>query len=165
MKFGQDRILLAEELIKGLADKASAKGEGFQRHARRALPSPCSSTATALTWCRISSAGVHYHRDHKGDPNGRDPFQPVKGDKQREALKFLEEHILSDKAFQFSPQLLRRLGADRWSHWGNERTGMLAVEFPVNERILSIQRLVLYHLLDRGVLQRSSEQRVDGGKR
>ena len=29
MKFGQDRILLAEELIKSLADKASDKGEGY----------------------------------------------------------------------------------------------------------------------------------------
>ena len=38
--------------------------------------------------------GEYMHRDHRGDPNGRDPLVPVKGDKQREALKFLQEHIL-----------------------------------------------------------------------
>ena len=41
----------------------------------------------------------------------RDPLIPVKCEKQREALKFLQEHILSDRSFQFSPQLLRRLMA------------------------------------------------------
>ena len=70
------------------------------------------------------------HRDHRGDPNGRDPLVPVKADKQREALKFLQEHILTDKPFQFSPQLLRRLAADRWMHWGNERAVMRPVEYP-----------------------------------
>ena len=65
--------------------------------------------------------GEYMHRDHRGDPNGRDPFVPVKAAKQREALKFLQEHILSDQPFQFPPELLRRLAADRWSHWGNDR--------------------------------------------
>ena len=31
MKFAQDRILLAEELLKGLADRVVDKGEGYQR--------------------------------------------------------------------------------------------------------------------------------------
>ena len=53
--------------------------------------------------------GEYMHRDHRGDPNGRDPLEPVKGDKQREALKFLQEHILSDKAFQFPPELGEKL--------------------------------------------------------
>jgi Met-zincin/Domain of unknown function (DUF5117)/Domain of unknown function (DUF5118) len=152
MKFGQDRILLAEELVKGLAEKASSKGEGYQR-TRQGFAIALQQYGNGAHLVANFVGGVHYHRDHKGDPNGRDPFLPVKGDKQREALKFLEEHILSDSSFQFSPQLLRRLGADRWSHWGNG-SAMAAMEFPVNERILSIQRVVLGHLLDRAVLER-----------
>ena len=79
---------------------------------------------------------------------------PVSGDKQRETLDFLQKHILSDAAFQFPPQLLRRLGADRWSHWGNERAAMGRVEYPVNDRVLAIQKTVLDHLYDPRVLER-----------
>src|SRR5437867_1155745 len=94
------------------------------------------------------------HRDHRGDPKGRDPFMPVKGAKQRKALKFLQDHILNDKPFQFSPELLRKLAADRWRHWGNERMTFAVVEFPLYERILAIQKVVLEHAFDSEVLSR-----------
>ena len=45
--------------------------------------------------------GIYVHRDHKGDANGREPFAPVKPARQREALKFLQERILTDKPFNF----------------------------------------------------------------
>jgi hypothetical protein len=153
MKFGQDRILLAEELLKTLADKATTKGDGFQR-TRQGFSILLNQYANAAHLVSNYVGGVHVHRDHRGDPNGRDPFVPVKGEKQREALKFLQDHILTDHSFQFSPQLLRRLAADRWSHWGNERVVMSGVEFPIHERILSIQRVVLGHVLDGATLRR-----------
>ena len=65
--------------------------------------------------------GEHAYRDHRGDPNGRDPFVPVNAAKQREALKFLQEHILTDKPFQFPPDLLRKLAVERWYHWAPAR--------------------------------------------
>jgi hypothetical protein len=77
------------------------------------------------------------HRDHKGDANARDPFVPTPPAKQREALKFVAEQILTDTPFDFPPELLRKLGADRWVHWGNE-TALRAVEYPVNDRVLAI---------------------------
>jgi len=89
---------------------------------------------------------------------------PVKGDKQREALKFLQEHILSDKSFQFSPQLLRRLAADRWSHWGNERGVMQPVDYPVYDRVLNIQRVALGQLLDAAVLSRVQNNSLKADK-
>jgi hypothetical protein len=49
---------------------------------------------------------------------------------------------------------LRRLGADRWSHWGNEQAALEPVEYPVHERVLAIQRVVLEHLFDPAVLAR-----------
>ena len=71
--------------------------------------------------------------------------------KQRDALKFLQEDILTDKPFDFPPELLRKLGADRWVHWGNEGS-MKAVEFPLNDRVLAIHRTVLNELLDSNTL-------------
>jgi hypothetical protein len=92
------------------------------------------------------------HRDHRGDPSARDPFVPITGAKQREALKFVQDHILTDKPFQFSPDLLRKLAADRWSHWGNDNFS--AVDFPVYERILGIQKVVLRQVFDPSVMSR-----------
>jgi hypothetical protein len=153
MKFAQERMLLAEELLKELADRVVDKGEGYQR-ARQAFGLLLRQYGDAAHLTANFVGGLYVHRDHRGDPNGRDPFVPVKGDKQREALKFLQEHILTDRAFQFSPQLLRRLAADRWSHWGNYRGMTAAVEYPIHDRIMAIQRVVLGQLLDGQALRR-----------
>src|SRR5207253_3023884 len=95
--------------------------------------------------------GEHAHRDHRGDPKGRDPLVPVAPAKQREALKFLQEHLFSDKPFQFPPDLLRRLAVERWYHWGMRPD---STDFPLHERILGIQRVALGQLLGPAVLRR-----------
>jgi hypothetical protein len=153
MKFAQDRMVLAEELMKGLADRVVDKGEGYQR-AREAFRLLLNQYGNAAFLVAYYVGGEYMHRDHRGDPKARDPFVPVKGTKQREALKFLQEHILNDKPFQFTPELLRKLAADRWSHWGNERMAYSAVEFPLYERILAIQRIVMEQAFDPQVLAR-----------
>jgi hypothetical protein len=66
--------------------------------------------------------GQHVSRDHKGDKGSRDPIVPVPASKQREVLKALNEQVLSDKAFRFSPALLRKLAGERWYHWGTLRS-------------------------------------------
>ena len=47
--------------------------------------------------------------------------------------------------------MLRRLAAERWDHWG---TWPGSTDFPLNERILGIQRLALNELLGPTVLRR-----------
>jgi hypothetical protein len=152
MKFAQDRILLAEELLKGLADKATEKGAGYQ-HTRQAFTMVLQEYGNGAHLIGNFVGGVVANRDHKGDPNGRDPFVPIKAEKQREALKFLQEHILTDKTFQYSPQLLRRLAAERWMHWGTNRA-MGSGEYPIHEQILAIQRVALRHLFNPRTLSR-----------
>jgi hypothetical protein len=153
MKFAQERILMAEELLKGLEERVVEKGEGYQR-ARRAFNVLLGQYGNGAYLTARFLGGEHAHRDHRGDPAARDPFVPVNADKQREALKLLREHILSEKHFQFSPQLLRRLGADRWMHWGNEMSMFGSVDYPLHERILGIQRVVLEQVFDPSVLSR-----------
>jgi hypothetical protein len=93
------------------------------------------------------------HRDHRGDPGARDPFIPVSGAKQRDALKFVQENILSDTAFSFPPELLRKLAADRWMHWGNDRV-MSSVDFPLYQKVLSIQSVAINQFLNNSTLSR-----------
>ena len=95
--------------------------------------------------------GEHVHRDHKGDPNGPRPVRAGHGRRSSgRRCKFLQDHILTDKPFSFPPELLRKLAADRWLHWGNEQAFFGGVDFPVNDRVLGIQRVVLREPADRG---------------
>jgi hypothetical protein len=153
MKFSQDRILLAEELLGKLAEKGAAKGEGYQR-VRQSFNILLNEYGNAAFFISKFIGGVSMHRDHEGDTNAREPFVVVSAEKQREALKFLQEKVLSDRTFQFSPKLLRRLGSDRWFHWGNYGSIMGNAEYPINERILQIQKVVLEHTLDGDTLAR-----------
>jgi hypothetical protein len=163
MKFAQERILLAEDLLKGLEERVVDKGEGYQR-ARLAFNVLLMQYGNGAHLTANFIGGEHVHRDHRGDPGARDPFVPVKADKQREALKFLQEHVLSEKHFQFSPRLLRRLGADRWLHWGNEMNAMGSVDYRLYDRILNIQRIVLRHVFDPSVLGRIQNNALKADK-
>jgi hypothetical protein len=153
MKFAQDRMLLAEELLGQLAERGADKGEGYQR-TREAFGIILQQYGNSAELISKFIGGVSMHRDHSGDPGGRDPLVVVSPEKQRQALKFLQEHLLTDRPFQFPPKLLRRLAADRWLHWGNSRAMTSQVEYPVHEKILSIQKLVLEHCLDNSTLAR-----------
>jgi hypothetical protein len=91
-----------------------------------------------------------------------DPITPVPSAKQREALKLLTDQVLSDKAFQFSPGLLRKLASERWYHWGNESMFYFGggVDFPLYQRILSIQKIVLGQCLAGDTLARLQNQEL-----
>ena len=153
MKYAINRMTLMEELLKGLADRVVEKGDGYQR-ARQAFGMLLRQYGDASYLVARHVGGEYVHRDHRGDPNARDPMIPVKAAKQREALKFLQDRVFTDKPFQFPPELLRKLAADRWMHWGNELEVMGAVDFPLNERILRLQKVALHELLDGGTLNR-----------
>lgn len=153
MKFATDRIALTEELLKTLGDKASVKGEGYQR-TREAFSRLMQELGNGAALIAQHVGGVSIHRDHKEDPNGRDPQVPIPAAKQREALKFLQVHILDDAPFTFSPALLRRLSTEHWLHWGSGQGMMEPVEYPVNEQVLRIQRVALDLLLSARVLAR-----------
>ena len=91
-----------------------------------------------------------------------DPITPVPSGKQREALMLLSEQVLSDKAFQFSPELLRKLASERWYHWGNESMFYFGggVDFPIYQRILGIQKIVLGQCLSADTLARLQNQEL-----
>ena len=150
LRYAQDRIKLAQSLLPGLAERVVQKGEGYQR-ARQAFGVLLRQYGDAAFLAAKHVGGSAMYRDHKGDPNARDAFVPTAPAKQREALKFVAEQILTDKPFDFPAELLRKLGADRWVHWGNEGA-LRAVEYPVNDRVLAIHRVVLNELFDTGTL-------------
>jgi hypothetical protein len=150
MQFAKDRISGAEELLKTISTRVVDEGEGYQR-ARVAFSLLLSQYGNGAYLISKYVGGEHAYRDHRNDPKGRDPLVPVTVDKQRDALKFLQEHVFSDRAFQFPPDLLRKLAVDRWMHWGAD---MSSTDFPLYERVLGIQKLAMNQMLSPKVLQR-----------
>jgi hypothetical protein len=153
-------MLLSEELMKDLSKRVVEEGEGYQR-ARVAFNILLAQYGDGAYLASKYVGGEHAHRDHRGDPKGRDPLMPVAAAKQREALQFLQKHILDDKPFQFPPDLLRRLAVGRWYHWGS-RFG--STDFPLYDRVLAIQELALDQLLDPSVLRRIQNNALKAAK-
>ncbi|MFT3882080.1 MAG: zinc-dependent metalloprotease [Gemmatales bacterium] len=150
LKFSQDRMAVAEELIKSMATRIVDSGEGYQRN-RIAFNMLLSQYGNGAYLVSRYVGGEHAYRDHRDDPKGHDPLVPVAAAKQREAMKFLQEKVFDDKTFQFPPELLRKFGVERWMHWG---TDPVSTDFPLYDRVLSIQKMAMNQLLSPKVLQR-----------
>ena len=153
-----DRVGLAAELLDGIDDKVIRDGESWAR-LRTAFSVLISQYANAAYVGSSYLGGQSISRDFKGGEDSRDPVTPVSGAKQREALKFLIDTILSDESFEFSPQLLRRLTSEHWYHWGSQRS-FGGTDINVYDRVLRIQQIVLRQCFDASVLKRLQNQQL-----
>lgn len=150
-KYAKERATLAVQLMKDLDAKVVKDGEAWAR-TRVAFTTLMGQLGNAATLAGNYVGGQQVYRDHKGDKNARDPVVPIPGAKQREALSFLIETILSDKSYQFSPALLRRLATDKWEDD--------APDFSVNDRVLAIQKIVLTKALSGTTMTRLVQQEL-----
>ncbi|MEZ6141652.1 MAG: zinc-dependent metalloprotease [Zavarzinella sp.] len=146
LQYGKERLQFAQEMAKKLSETAVTNGESYQR-VTDTFAKVLRQYGDAAFLASQYVGGEAVHRDHKGDPNGRDPFVPVSPAKQREALAFLQSTILNDQTFQFPPELLRKLTTEKWLHWESDENLMRSPHFPLNERILGIQRIAFRELL------------------
>ena len=157
-RFAKDRIALSEKLMKEIDAKVVKDGEPWAR-ARRAFRILLGQWGDAAVLASQYVGGQSVVRHHKGDKGASDPIVPVSGAKQRDCLKFLVDEILSDKSFQFSPALLRRLGTEKWYHWGSDSYGG-DVDISVLENVLATQKIVLGECLNAATLNRLQNQQL-----
>jgi hypothetical protein len=97
--------------------------------------------------------GQSFQRIRPGSVRRRLPFEPIPVEKQREALQVIQSYVFDENAFQFSPELLNKLAPQRWSHWGT-RTLVFPLDYPIGDRILYLQQVVLGSLLSPARLMR-----------
>ncbi len=157
LAYGKMRMTMASELLKDLDQKVVKDGESWAR-LRSAFMSCISQFGNGAYLSAEYIGGQSVNRDHKAKDKARDPVIPISGARQREALKFLVDYILADKAFQFSPALLRKLMTESWqdsrySYFGN-------TDYPLYGMILGIQEIVVDQCLDPGVLSRIQNQEL-----
>ena len=153
LEFAKQRRAIVVGLWDKIANKVTKEGEGYQR-VRRAFRTLIVEHGYTMFLASRYIGGQYHHRDHRGDENERLPFVPVPAAKQREALQFLKEHALSDKAFDFPPDLLNSLAITRWSDWGAASWSSTRFDYPVHEIILRYQNRILERLLYPNVLSR-----------
>ncbi|MBM3832657.1 MAG: DUF5117 domain-containing protein [Verrucomicrobia bacterium] len=158
LRYGQERMELAAELLKNLEDKVVRDGESWAR-LRTAFSVLLGEFGNATYLASGYIGGQSFSRDFKGTEKGRDPIVPVAGSKQREALKLVTEKILGDGAFKFSPALLRRLTIEHWYHRGSGGFGA-SINYPIYDRILALQRIVLNQCFNGAVLSRIQNQQL-----
>ncbi|KAB8332698.1 DUF5117 domain-containing protein [Scytonema tolypothrichoides VB-61278] len=96
--------------------------------------------------------GQSFKRHHALDDTHAH-FVPVPLEKQRQTLTNLHEYVFAQDAFRFSSQLLNQLAPSRFSHWGNP-IPVYRLDYPIHERILQLQSVILRSLLDGDRLNR-----------
>ena len=152
LDYAKQRIKLVQTSLDKLQERVVAKGEGWQR-AREAFALLLGELAHATALSVDYVGGEYTCRDHRDDPGGRPPMKPIEIAKQREAIRLVQDEILSAKAFQFKPELLRQLAPDHWY----DRFSSGGYQYPVLQRVLSIQRMAVAHFLDGRVLHSVQE--------
>lgn len=91
--------------------------------------------------------GAYLNRDHVGDPDGRLPLERVSVEDQREALDLLVDRALAADALAVPEDVLRRLGPNRWTHWGTTTTFDGRLDYPWHEQMAELQAGLLGELL------------------
>ncbi len=155
LAFHLNRIGLAKELWRKMEDRFEVPGRRYQK-LRRVFGQGLTEYLLAARNVTKYIGGIYHRRDHVGDPGNRLPFEPVPAARQREAFDFLKAHVFGPDAFDFSPELMRKLAPERLWGFTGAVWRMQRLDYPIHSRILRIQRgplSALYHPLLLGRLQ------------
>ncbi|MBN1393858.1 MAG: zinc-dependent metalloprotease [Pirellulales bacterium] len=163
IEFAARRIELIEQVLPGLVDRVTEKGDSYER-VRQAFSIILREHGRAMHVVARFVGGVHVHRDHKGDPNARPPFEPTDPKKQREALAFLAKNVLGPEALEIPPELYDYLAPHHWYQWGKQIPSRPDV--PVLATVLSMQDSVLGQVMSPLTLSRiiDTEAKTPGDK-
>ncbi len=153
LAWAQDRVSLIDRLFDSLETRVVAPGQGYGR-LRTAFTDLLADRWYALLVSTKYLGGAITARDHRGDPDARPALTTVPADRQREALAFIAEAGLGERAFAFRPELLQRLAPDRWSHWGAASGPQGRADFPLHDWAIAQQGSLLSQLMDPVVLSR-----------
>ena len=98
-------------------------------------------------------AGRSVTRYLGGDTVDQYPLEPIDVARQRKALDILGDRIFRAEAFDFPPNLIRKLTPARWFHWA-ALPFFDQVEYPLADRVLTFQTLILADLFSPPRLER-----------
>ncbi len=146
LAWAKERAQLIRALWSGLADRPLPDNSSYTR-LTETLRSLLSQYARTVGLGVRYVGGMYQSQDHVGDAKARPPFDPVPKEKQRAALRFVEEFGFAEGAFEVPRPVLARLGADSREYWGEPHTFGGRIDFPLSEQVLAAQKALLGPLL------------------
>jgi len=153
LDYARGRIALARSLKEEAVERMVRDGESYES-ARRAVNILFSSIGYSCNIAAGYVGGTYFHRDHRGDPDARDPIVVVPAEKQREALHMLRDNLFAAGAFDLSPELLRKLAPSRWSHWGTQAAWGADAAYPFHNQVLGMQAWALHRIMSPSTMRR-----------
>lgn len=158
--FGKDPLNHANEQMKlvklyrgRLLDKFVKEGDSWAK-ARRGYELTLGLQMRSVSMMANWIGGAFVNRDKKGDPGNRVPVEVVPAKDQRDALTFVIETTFRDEAYGLTPEILERLGVDKWID-GASSSGMSdEATWPIHDRVLDMQASALTLLMNPTTLRR-----------
>jgi hypothetical protein len=162
LAYAKERTELMKRVRKDLVARAVDKGGRYHR-LRRAMDMQFWQAGWSAGLAARFVGGEYLNRDHRGDPGERPALVPVPAEKQREALRWICDEILSGRYFQFEPDLLQKLAPNFWadSFWDI----LDGYDYPVLDNTLATQMRAILALTAPSRLQRvvSSGRKLPAG--
>ncbi|MGL5136029.1 MAG: zinc-dependent metalloprotease, partial [Planktothrix sp.] len=144
LQYSQWQFDNAIEMWKRLEKYTPRPGEGYDKM-RKMFNTIFNYYFMQANRLNLYIGGQSFTRTRVGDGNSRLPLEPISIEKQRNALKLLETYIFTDKAFNFSPDLLNKLAPSRWSDWANPDLNS-PLDYPITSLISLLHRYILQEL-------------------
>jgi hypothetical protein len=157
--YAVERISLANELLDDLAGTVPRPGQSYHE-LRNAFLVATGEIAAAADVLSRYPGGLYLDRAMVGQVGARVPFESVPRSEQVRAVEALGTLVFAPEAFHAPAELYHRLQMQRrgFEHMGT-------TEDPkIHERVLTIQRGVLDHLLHPTVLKRISDSTLYGNE-
>jgi hypothetical protein len=156
--YAEGRFSLVDEVLLNLKEKLTSPGQGWEEIRNAYLVLTTEQFRQAAVVSRYIG-GVYVDRSLAGDREGEShPYRPVPEERQRQAMSVLNKRIFSADAFN--------LPADLISHLAMQRRGFAhfnTTEDPkIHNRVLTIQKDILDHLLHPVVLSRITDTTLYG---
>ncbi len=165
LEFEKSMVELVKDLRENIIDRVMEDGDSWMK-VRNAY-----GTTLGLQFRTISNAanwvgGTYVYRDRKGDPGDRDPVVPVEPKLQREALNLVIDNAFNDDAYGLTPELLSKMGIDKWFDLGSRRVLFADPPYDVHDTVLAVQSIAMTMLLNPTTLKRvyDLEYRVDANE-
>jgi hypothetical protein len=136
-----------------LLDKFVKDGESWAK-VRRGYTISLGMQVRGLTMMAPWVSGSYVNRDHKGDPNARQPIEVVPAQQQRDALRWVIDNSFFDESFGLTPEILQKMTVEKWLDQGGFTEAMQENTWPIHDRIAGIQSSVLTQLMNPTSLRR-----------
>jgi hypothetical protein len=150
LAFYRNQFAVADNLL-GRLDRTYPRDDRPYYEERRSFATIMGTYRRAAQLTSKYIGGVYTSRAHRGSRSGAAPTAPVPRELSQRAFALLSDHLFSQRALRFSPQMLSDLGPN---HYHDAGQPLESTDFPVTDYIANVQDTVIARLFNPDVMTR-----------